>query len=109
MAFYKAHDFKVSNGQFNDVLGNQSIYNIQGATLESALSTARMIDSTVQHVQNSREQLQVLGASINTLLSTLDREYRAGQILESNTSLALQNLNMCVHHIKVMNLERSSS
>ena len=109
MAFPAAHDFEVSGAMFNDVRQNQYIYNIQGASLESALSTARIISSMVQQVENSREQLQVLGTSINTLLSTLDTEYSAGRLSKCNTSFALQNLNTYVDHLELVNPEQSSS
>jgi hypothetical protein len=108
MAFAEAHNFEVSDTMFNDVR-NQYIYNIQGASIESALSTARMISSMIQQVENSREQLQVLGTSINTLLSTLNSEYCAGRLSKSNTSFALQNLNTYVDHLELVNPEHVSS
>jgi hypothetical protein len=97
--FDTGQNFEVSGGIFNDVGQNQTIYNIQ-----AALSTASIISSMVQQAESSREQLQALGTSINALLSTLDTEYRAGRLLESNTSDALKNLNS---YVDPPNLERS--
>ena len=100
-----AHNVEAHHGTFNDVGQNQYNYNIQIAPLRSALSTAAIISSIVQQAESSREQLQVLGASINTLLSTLRAEYFAGRLLENNNSDALKNLNSYVNPV---NLGRSS-
>jgi hypothetical protein len=89
-----AHNVEAHHGTFNDVGQNQYNYNIQVAPLQSALSTATIITSIVQQAESSREQLLVLGASVNTLLSALHAEYCAGRLLESNTSVSLKNLNL---------------
>jgi hypothetical protein len=93
MAFADAHNFNLSHGIFNDVGQNQYTYNIQLASLESAFSTASIISSFVQEVEGSREQLQALGACIDTLLATLDTEFRARRLSATNISTALENLN----------------
>jgi hypothetical protein len=92
MAFSGAHNPDVSHGVFNDVGQNQYNCIFQLAPLESAFSTASGISSLVQQVEGSKEQLQVLAASISTLLKTLDAEYCAGRLSETKTSLALENL-----------------
>lgn len=93
MRFDTGQNLKVSGGSFNDVGQNQNIYNMQ-----TALFIGGSISSRLQQAEShgSREQLQALSASINTLLSTLDTEYRAERLLESNTSDALKNLNSYV-------------
>ena len=92
MAFSGAHYSDVSHGVFNDVGQNQYNCVFQLAPLESAFSTASGISSLVQQVEGSKEQLQVLAASISILLRTLDAEYCAGRLSETKTSSALENL-----------------
>jgi hypothetical protein len=103
--FEAGQNFKVSGGTFSDVGQNQNIYNMQ-----TALFIGDSISSRVQQAKShgSQEQLQALSASINTLLSTLDTEYIAGRLLESNTSDsdALKNLNL---YVDPPNLEQSLS
>jgi hypothetical protein len=98
MAFPRAHNVDISEGVVNDVGNDQYNCIFQLAPLESAFSTAGDISSLVQRVEGSREQLQALAASINTLLRTIDSEYCAGRLLEANTSLALEHLAVYVRH-----------
>jgi hypothetical protein len=93
MAFAGAHNADASHGTFNDV--GQSQFN-NCVFLASAFSAAKDISCLVPQVEGSREQLQVLATSIETLLRTLDAEYSAGRLLETNTSLALHNLTVYV-------------
>jgi hypothetical protein len=92
MAFAGAQNANASHGMFNDVGQNQYNCIFQLAPLKSAFNTARDISSMVQQVEGSRKQLQVLATSIGTLLGTLDAEYCAGRLSETNTSFALENL-----------------
>jgi hypothetical protein len=101
--FDTGQNFKVSGGTFNDVGQNQNIYNMQTALFIGG-SISSMVQETESH--SSREQLQALGAFINTMLSTLDAEYCAGRLLESNPSDALNNLNS---YVGPPDLERSFS
>lgn len=81
-----------AHGIFNEVGQNQFNCTIQVASLESAFSAASSISSLAQQVQGGKEQLQVLAASIETLLKTLNVEYCAGRLSEAKTSSALENL-----------------
>jgi hypothetical protein len=94
MAFTGANNVDASHGLINDVGRNQFNQCIfQLAPLESAFNIASDISSVVQQLQGgSREQLQVLAASISTLLRTLNTEYCAGRLSESNSSFALEKL-----------------
>jgi hypothetical protein len=92
MSFAGAQNPNASHGTFNDVGQNQYNCIFQLAPLQSAFSTASCISSMVQQVDGSREQLQVLAASIDILLRTLDAEYCAGRLSEINTSPALEDL-----------------
>ena len=86
MAFSKADNVNISKGVVNDVGKNQYMnYIFPLAPFESAAG----ISSMVQQVKSSGEQLQVMATSINTLLGTLDSECCVGQLLEANTSFAL--------------------
>jgi hypothetical protein len=96
MAFSGAHNLDVSQGVFNDVGQNQYNCIFHLAPLESAFSAANGISSLVQQVESSKEQLQVLAASISTLLRILDAEYCAGRLSETKTSLALERLTKSV-------------
>jgi hypothetical protein len=92
MMFAGAQNADASHGIFNSV---QNQYNCT-IQLESAFSAVSSISSLVQQVQNSKEQLQVLAASIDTLLKTLNVEYCAGRPLEAENSSALENLTQYV-------------
>jgi hypothetical protein len=105
MAFSGAHNLEVSHGVFNDVGRNQYNCIFQLAPLESAFSTASGISSLVQQVEGSKEQLQVLAASISTLLKTLDAEYCAGRLSETKTSVALENL---IKYVDLRSCQESS-
>jgi hypothetical protein len=96
MVFAGAHNANASHGIFNDVGQNQYNCTIQLASLESAFSAASSISSLTQQVQGGKEQLQVLAASIATLLRTLNVEYCAGRLSEAKNSSALENLTQYV-------------
>lgn len=91
----------IDNAIFNEVGQNQyNNCNIQFTScLESASFTAHFISSTVKRTEGSREQLQVLASSIETLLKTLDVEYRVGRLSETKTSVALEKLNKYVDEV----------
>jgi hypothetical protein len=92
MAF--AEDIYAPHGTFNNVGGNQYNCIVQ---LEPAFLAASAISSIVQQTEASQEQLQILSTSIDTLLKTLDSEYRSGQLLKTATSFALENLTKYVY------------
>jgi hypothetical protein len=96
MAFAGAHNADASHGTFNDVGQNQYNCIFQLPPLRSAFSVASSISSAVQHAESSREQLQGLAVSIHTLLRTLDAEYGTGRLSETDSSFALENLNVYV-------------
>jgi hypothetical protein len=60
--------------------------------LSPAFSVLRFIWSSIQQVQASQRQLEVLAQSIAQLLETLNEEYRAGRLLQAKTSSPLKNL-----------------
>jgi hypothetical protein len=100
MAFAGALHANASKSTFNDVGQNQ--FNVgtieigSAACLAPAFSLATFISSMVQQVQSNRQQIAALVASVNTLLKTLDAEYSSGRLLDSKTSVALENLHKYV-------------
>ena len=52
----------------------------------------KIICSSIQQVQISKRQLQVLASSLGEHLNTLDSHYCAVRILQADTSQALSNL-----------------
>jgi hypothetical protein len=59
--------------------------------LASALSTLKFISSSVNQVQGSKSQLEVLVQLIAQLLLTLNGEYRTERLLQVRTSVALSD------------------
>ncbi|KIM87192.1 hypothetical protein PILCRDRAFT_303643 [Piloderma croceum F 1598] len=60
--------------------------------LVPAFSVFRFICSTVEQAQASKQQLQALSQTIAQLLSTLNKEYRAGRLLQTKTSTPVADL-----------------
>ena len=60
--------------------------------LGHAFSVLRFIWSSIQQVRASKQQLEALALSIAQLLRTLDREYRAGRLLQAGTSNPIAEL-----------------
>jgi len=60
--------------------------------LSTTFALFKIICSSIQQVQISKRQLQVLASSLGELLNTLDASYRADRILQADTSQALSNL-----------------
>lgn len=61
--------------------------------LAPAFSVLRFIYSSVQQVQDSKQQLIALTQAIAQLLGTIDAESKAGRMIESKQSAtALKNL-----------------
>ena len=60
--------------------------------LSIVFSIAKNILSGIHHVKASKRQLAALGEATARLLSTLNKEYSEGRLVESDTSDALQNL-----------------
>jgi hypothetical protein len=96
LAFAGAQNPDASKSVFNDVGLNQiNIGNVNVASspgLAPAFSEASLIASTLKQIQTNRQQFSGLMSSIETLLQTLDSEYLADRLLESQTSVSLQNL-----------------
>jgi hypothetical protein len=64
--------------------------------LAPAFSIFKFIWSTVDQVQASKQQLEVLAQSLAQLLKVLNGEYRAGRLLQARTSTPLADLSKCV-------------
>jgi hypothetical protein len=64
--------------------------------LGHAFSVLRFIWSSIQQVRASKQQLEALALSIAQLLQTLDREYRAGRLLQVGTSKPITDLSRFV-------------
>jgi len=64
--------------------------------LSTAFSFFKIIWSSVERVQISKRQLQVLASSIGELLNVLDFQYRASRISEPDTLQPLANMNQWV-------------
>jgi hypothetical protein len=97
MAFAGTQAVHASNRTFNDVGRNQ--FNIQLPALSSpfpsltpAFNMASYISSMTQQAQASQGQIQAFSVFIETLLTTLNDEYHSGRLVESRTSVALDNL-----------------
>ena len=60
--------------------------------LAPAFSALRLICSSVQQAKASQRQLEALAQTIAQLLSTLNTEYCAGNLLQDKTSIPLANL-----------------
>jgi hypothetical protein len=60
--------------------------------LAPAFSALRFICYSVEQAQASKWQLKALAQTIAQLLQTLDREYRAGRLLQVRTSGPLADL-----------------
>jgi hypothetical protein len=60
--------------------------------LAPAFSVFRFIYSAVEQAQASKQQLQALSQTIAQLLSTLNKEYRAGRLLQTKTSTPVADL-----------------
>jgi hypothetical protein len=60
--------------------------------LSAAFSLFKILWTSVQRVQLSKRQLQVLASSISELLNTLDAHYRAGRISQADTTQPLNDL-----------------
>jgi len=60
--------------------------------LSTTFALFNIIWTSVQRVQLSKRQLQVLASSISELLNTLDTHYRAGRILQADTTRPLNDL-----------------
>lgn len=56
--------------------------------LHAAFTALRYIYSSVQHAQESKQQLAVLAQQAAYLMHTLDVEYRAGRLKESTSTSA---------------------
>jgi hypothetical protein len=61
--------------------------------LGTAFSVFRFIYSSVEQTQESKQQLQALSQTIAQLLSTLNKEYRAGRLVQAKTSTSVSDLN----------------
>jgi hypothetical protein len=93
MAFAGASKAHIFDSTFNDIGKNQYNFNIGCAPcLSPSFSLATFITSMVEQVQSSPEQIKALLSAIDTLLKTLDAEYKAGRLLEAHTSVALDSL-----------------
>ena len=64
--------------------------------LQSAFTTLNLILTAVEQTQAFKQQLQVLASCAETLLKTLETQYRTGQLTEESTFDHLQNLNKFV-------------
>ena len=64
--------------------------------LQSAFTTLNLILTAVEQTQAFKHQLQVLASCTETLLKTLETQYRSGQLTEESTFHYLQNLNKFV-------------
>jgi len=60
--------------------------------LELAFSVFRFIWSSVEQAQASKQQLRALAQAIAQLLSTLNREYRAGRLVQAKSSTPIADL-----------------
>jgi hypothetical protein len=67
--------------------------------LATAFSALRFIWLTIQQVQASNGQLEVLAETVAQLLQTLNEEYRAGRLLQDKTSMHLADLAKCVFFV----------
>ena len=60
--------------------------------LDFAFSVFRFIWTSVEQAQASKQQLRALAQTIAQLLSTLDKEYRAGRLVQAETSTPVADL-----------------
>jgi hypothetical protein len=60
--------------------------------LGTAFSVFRFIYSSVEQAQASKHQLQALSQTIAQLLSTLNKEYRAGRLVQAKTFTSVADL-----------------
>jgi hypothetical protein len=68
------------------------LYIIPVPVLKDAFTILISILSLVQQAQDFKEQLQVLTTCTATLLKTLDKQYRTGQLTKESTFHELQDL-----------------
>ena len=64
--------------------------------LVPAFKGFKFIWTTVQQVQASKKQLEILAQAISQLLETLDTEYRSGKLAPATTFQSLDRLNKYV-------------
>ncbi len=60
--------------------------------LDFTFSVFRFIWTSVEQAQASKQQLRALAQTIAQLLSTLDKEYRAGRLVQAETSTPVADL-----------------
>jgi hypothetical protein len=65
--------------------------------LATVFSAFMFIWTSVEQAQASKQQLEVLVQTIAQLLQTLDRQYRAGRLLQARTSTPLSDLGRSVN------------
>ncbi|KIM82420.1 hypothetical protein PILCRDRAFT_461876 [Piloderma croceum F 1598] len=76
--------------------------------LAPAFSIFKFIWSTVDQVQASKQQLEVLAQSLAQLLKALNGEYRAGRLLQARTSTSLADLSRLLKEISAF-VQREAS
>ena len=97
MAFANANNVDARHGQFTTVAGDQYIINQCFSQqpmphLSKAFSSFKFIVRSVDQVQSSKRQLNVLESTIATLLQTLDGEYREERLSRTTTAGPIADL-----------------
>jgi hypothetical protein len=97
---HHAHSIDARNSAFNAVAGDQYYYTTIEITRESCLAPAvsnyNHIVTVIQRAQMSGAQLNVLAGCAYQLLQTLDAEDQHGNLVKSETSAPLEELNRYV-------------
>jgi hypothetical protein len=95
-----AQSIDARNSTFNAVVGDQYNYTTieiaRQYCLAPAVSNYNRIVSLIQRAQMSGAQLNVLAGCAYHLLQTLDAQYQHGNLVESETSASLEELNRYV-------------
>jgi hypothetical protein len=96
MALTGAVNTDASKSVFNDfgqIQCNVGTVQLGSSPLSPAFALATLISSMAQSVQTNKEQIAALLAFVKALLNALNARYCTEQMLNAQTSVAIQNLN----------------